>query len=38
LQYQLQLERTKANNQQRLAEIEMLVGADLTGMGSRQSD
>ena len=29
LQYQLLLERTRANHQQRLAELEMLVGADV---------
>ncbi|MEN6428578.1 MAG: TolC family protein [Phycisphaerales bacterium] len=34
LQYQLQLERSQASNQQRLAELEMLVGADATQIGS----
>lgn len=31
LQYQLQRERARANHQQRLAELESLIGADVTG-------
>ena len=31
LQYRLECERSSANQQQRLAEVEMLVGTDLSG-------
>ena len=34
LQYQLKLERAKVNNQQRFAELEMVVGADLPAVGA----